>query len=176
MRLCQKLQNHHLSQCKVARAFYYKESTCKQRKNNTSQCSDSIIPLVPVPLPNNHNLLFHSTTQANLILYMHIIDHKTSKVLVRNTSNHPLYISRRHKLGHVVDIAYDNCFLADTQVIFNLAAFPPAALPFLDLGAGSTLAPRNTLIETQLNNGVRVYGDSAAVKEISELVAKSSSI
>lgn len=138
--------------------------------------SDSMISLVPVPLLDDRDFLFHPTTQANLTLYTHIIDYETSKVLIRNTSDCPLRIPRRYKLGHVVDIAYDKCFLVDTQATFHLAAFPPAALPFLDLGAEPTLAPRNGLMETQLNNGVRVYRDSAAMKEISKLVVEYPSI
>lgn len=75
---------------------------------------DLMIPLVLVLLSDNCNFLFYPTTQANLILYTHIIDHKTSKILVRNTSNRLLHILYCQKLDHIINIAYNNCFLADT--------------------------------------------------------------
>lgn len=80
--------------------------------------SEAMIPILPVPLPDNRDFLFHPATQTNLTLYTHIVDHETSKVLVRNTSNRPLRISCRQKLGHIVDIRYDNCFLADANSAF----------------------------------------------------------
>ena len=87
--------------------------------------SERIVPLLPVPLLDNRDFLFHPTAQPNLTLFMHIIHHDTKKVLVRNTSNHPLRISRCQKLGHVVDIWYDNCFLADAEFAFHSATTPP---------------------------------------------------
>lgn len=48
-------------------------------------CSKTIIPLLSIPLLDDQNFLFHPATQTNLTLYMHIVDHETLKVLVRNT-------------------------------------------------------------------------------------------
>lgn len=138
--------------------------------------SKTIIPPVPVSLPNNCDFLFHPTTQANLTLYAHIVDHTTTKILVSNTSDRSLRIPQHQKLGHIVDICYENCFLAEAQATFNSAAFSPRAQPFFDLHAEVALASRDTLIETQLDNGVRVYGDEVAVREISGLVAQYPSI
>ena len=138
--------------------------------------SETMIPLAPVSLPNDRDFLFYPTNQANLTLYAHIVDHITTKILVSNTSDCSLHIPRHQKLGHIVDICYENCFLADAQATFDFAAFPPRAQPFFDLHTGVALAPTDTLIETQLDNGVKVYGDEAAVREISELVAQYLSI
>lgn len=76
--------------------------------------SEAMIPLVKLPLPDNRDFLFHPTPQANLTLYSHIMDYETTKILVRNASDRPLRIPRRHKLGHLLDMAYENCFLMDT--------------------------------------------------------------
>ena len=138
--------------------------------------SETMISLAPVSLPNDRDFLFHPITQANLTLYAHIVNHTTIKILVSNTSDRSLRIPWHQKLGHIVDICYENCFLADAQATFDSAAFPPRAQPFFDLHAGVALAPTNTLIETQLDNGVRVYGDEAAVRKISKLVAQYPSI
>lgn len=64
----------------------------------------------------------------------------------------------------------------DAQTTFDSAAFLLKAQPFFDLHAGVALAPINTLIEMQFDNGVSVYGNKIAVKEISELVAQYPSI
>lgn len=57
-----------------------------------------------------------------------------------------------------------------------MASFLPAALPFSDLNTRLALASKDTFLETQLNNKVRVYGDPAAVEQISQLLAEYSSI
>lgn len=64
----------------------------------------------------------------------------------------------------------------DAQATLDFMVFPPRAQPFFDLHAGIVLALTDTLMETQLNNGVRLYGDEAAFREISELVAQYLSI
>lgn len=107
-----------------------------------------------------------------MTLYVHIVDHTTTKILVSNTFDRLLRIPRHQKLGHIVDICYKNCFSADAQATFDSAAFPPRAQPFFDLHAGVALAPTDTLMEMQLDNGMRIYGDEVAIREISELVAK----
>ena len=135
-----------------------------------------MIPIAPVSLPSDRNFLFYPTTQANLTLYAHIVDHTTTKVLVSNTSDRLLRILRCQKLGHIVDICYENCFSVDAQATFNSVAFPPRAQSFFNLHAGVALAPTDTLMETQLDNDVRIYGDKAAVREISKLVAQYPSI
>lgn len=69
---------------------------------------EAIVSLVLLPLLDNCEFLFHLTTQANLTLFMHIVNHQTSKVLVKNVSNKTLCIPYHHKLGHLIDIIYDN--------------------------------------------------------------------
>ena len=66
--------------------------------------SETMVPLLPVPLPNNRDFLFHPTAQLTLTLFAHIMHHDIKKILVRNTFDRLLRISRRQKMGHVVDI------------------------------------------------------------------------
>lgn len=75
--------------------------------------SKLMIPLIPVFLPDNRNFLFYLTTQAKLTLYAQIVDHTTTKILVSNISDCPLRILQHQKLGYIVDIYYENYFLAD---------------------------------------------------------------
>ena len=135
-----------------------------------------MIPFVQVSLPDDCNLLFYPIIQANLNLYTHIVDHKISKVLVKNTSDYLLHIPYYYKLGYIIDIVYDKCFLADTQITIDLTAFSPTAQLFLDHSARLAPVPENVFMETQLDNRMKVYGDAATIKEISKLVAEYSSI
>lgn len=67
-------------------------------------------------------------------------------------------------------MAYDNCFLIDTQFVHDSAIFRPSSHSFSDLSARPPLSLVNSLIKTVLDNGIKVYGDIVAVKQISELV------
>lgn len=93
--------------------------------------SKKMIFFAPVSLPDNCNFIFHPTIQANLILYTHIINYTTTKILVSNTSDCPLCIPQHQKLSHIVNICYENCLLADAQVTFDSAAFPLRTQLFL---------------------------------------------
>ena len=138
--------------------------------------SETMVPLLPIPLLDDRDFLFHPTTQLNLTMIAHIMHHDTKKVLVRNTSDRPLRISCRQKLGHVVDIRYDNCFLADVESAFNAATVPPQTTPFFEHELFWAPTPTDPSMETTLDNGVRVYGDEHAVTLLSQLVAKYPSI
>ena len=138
--------------------------------------SETMVPLLPVPLPDERDFLFHPIAQPNLTLFAHIMHHDTRKVLVRNTSDRPLRILRRQKLGHVVDIRYDNCFFVDVESAFHSAIVPPQTTPFFEHELSWALTPIDSSMETTLDNGVRVYRDEHAVTLLSQLVAEYPSI
>ena len=131
-----------------------------------------IISLLPIPLPDNRGFLFHPTAQTNLTLFADIIHHDTTKVLVQNTSEQPLRISRCQKLGHVVDICYNNCFFANAEVILNSAIVPPLTAPFLEHKPSLAPTPTDPSMERTLDNWVKVYGDKHAATLLARLVAK----
>lgn len=137
-----------------------------------------MIPFSSIFLPNDCNFLIHLTIQANLTQYAHIVNHTTTKILVNNISDCPLRILRHQKLDYIVDICYENCFLANAQATFNFAVFLLRTQLFFNLYNGIALASMDMeiSIETQLNNGVRVYGNRTAIREISKLVAQYSFI
>ncbi len=134
--------------------------------------SEAMVSLIPLPLPDDRDFLFHPSAQINLTLFTHFVDHQTSKVLVRNTSSQTICVPRRHKLGHLINIAYENCFLINTHSIHDAATSPPSSQHLSSHDAGSSLPPTDSFLETVLSNEVRIYGDSAAVKQIAELVAE----
>ena len=73
--------------------------------------SKAMISLVRLPLPDDRDFLSHPAPQANLTLYSHIMDYETLKILVKNASDLHLRVSRRHKLGHLLDMTYKKLFL-----------------------------------------------------------------
>ena len=131
-----------------------------------------MVLLLPVPLSDNRDFLFHPTAQPNLTLFIYIIHHDTRKVLVRNTFKRPLRISRRQKLVHIVDIWYNNCFLANIKSAFNSTTDPPQAMPFFEHELSWAPTPTDPFMETMLDNGVKVYGDEHVVNLLSQLVAE----
>lgn len=134
--------------------------------------SETMVPLLPVPLPDNRDFLFHPKAQPNLTWFAHIIHYDTKKILVRNTSDRPLCISHCQKLGHVVDIWYDNCFLSDAKSAFYSATVFPQTAPFFEEELSCTPTPTNASMDTTLDNGVRVYKDEHAVTLLAELIAE----
>lgn len=129
-----------------------------------------------VPLSDNPSFMFYPTTQANLTLYIHIVNHTINKILVKNISHRPLHILQHQKLSHILDICYKNCFLADFEAIFDFAAFLPIAQVFFDLYARIALILTDFFIKTQLDNNVRIYKDTVTIKEIFQLMTKYPSI
>lgn len=146
------------------------------QENVISACSKAMIFLLKLPLSDNQYFLFYPTPQANLSLYYHIIDYKTSKILVRNTFDLPLCMSCWHKLGHFLDMPYKNYFLINTQAAYDAAFVLPFSHPFSNFGTEPTLPPTDALMETVLHNRIRMFGDSNTVKQIANLVAKYPSI
>ena len=86
-------------------------------------CSEAMILLVPLALPDDRDFLFYPATQANFTLFTHLVDHKTSKVLVRNNSSKTIWVPRCYRLGYTVDIAYENCFLVNVHSVCDTTTF-----------------------------------------------------
>lgn len=147
-----------------------------EKEEFVSSRSEAMIPLLPVHLSDNRDFLFYLTTQANLMLFAYIIHYDTKKVLVRITSDRPFRILRCQRLAHIVDIRYDNCFLADPKTAFNFTTLSPQTAPFFEHDSSCTQTPTNPSMVTTLDNGIRVYGDKYAVMLLAQLVAKYPSI
>lgn len=136
--------------------------------------SEALVPFRQMPLPDSRDFLFHLSPQAHLTLYAHLVDHSTSKVLVRNDADHPVQIPRHHKLGCVTELPYESCFAA--SVGHEAASSPPISLPLFHERSGITIPPNGTSLETELPNGIKIYGDKDAVEQITRLVNEYPSI
>lgn len=158
------------------RGQFLKKKLFAEKDGVILPCSETMMSLLAIPLPDDRNFLFHSTTQLNLTFFAHIMHHDTKKVLVRNTSDRPLHISRRQKLGHVVDICHNNCFLANVKSAFYSATVPPQTTLCFEHEFSWAPTLTDSSIETMLDNRVRVYGDKHAVTLLSQLVAEYPSI
>lgn len=121
--------------------------------------SEAIVLFYPISLPDNKDFLFYPVAQVNLTIFAHLVDYETTKVLVRNTSDRAFCISRWQRLGHVVNICYDNYFFTQAESVLQAAAFPPKASPFFKYKSSCTPDPTNPSMEMRLDNSVRVYGD-----------------
>lgn len=104
------------------------------------------------------------------------MDYKTLGILVKNASDQLLCVTCRHKLGHFLDITYNNCFLIDTQSAYEAASVLPSLHSFTDPNAGFALPLLDASMKTVLENGIRVFGDASTVEQISNLVTEYSSI
>lgn len=87
--------------------------------------SETIVLFLPVPLPDDWDFLFYPTPQPSLTLFAHIMHYETKKILVRNTFDRPFRISRCQRIGHVINIWYNNCFFGDVKSTFYLVTVPP---------------------------------------------------
>lgn len=86
------------------RGQFLKKRLFAKKDRVISPRSKTMVLLLLVSLLDNKDFLFHSIAQPNLIIFAYIMHHDTKKILIRNTSNHPLRISHCQKLGYIVDI------------------------------------------------------------------------
>ena len=71
----------------------------------------------------DRDLLFEPD-ESELMLYAHIVDSSVDSILAKNESSTPVSVSRKTRLGYIIEIPYDNCCLATPEVA-DLAARPP---------------------------------------------------
>lgn len=93
-------------------------------------------------------------------------------MLIRNTFGQLLYIPHRHKLGHLIDIVYKNCFFADTHSAFDAAISLFLLQHLSDHNTSLFFLPTNSFLETVLSNRVKMYENATAIKQIAELIAE----
>ena len=87
--------------------------------------SEALVNVRQIPLPDSHNFLFQPFCQKHLTLYSHLLDHTSSKILVRNDTDRLIQIFRSHRLGYITEIPFQNCFA--TLVDHDAASTPPTS-------------------------------------------------
>jgi hypothetical protein len=66
-------------------------------------------------LSTNRDFLFESFSKVLVSIYAHVIDVKTTEIIVRNESKRSMKISRNFKLEVTQKIQYENCFYASQK-------------------------------------------------------------
>lgn len=73
-------------------------------------------------------------------------------------------------------MAYENYFLRDTKSAYDMTAISLSLHSFFNLSAEPMLLPTDSLMATVLKNGIKMYGDASAIKQIFDLVVEYSFI
>ena len=136
--------------------------------------SEALVNIRQIPLPDSRDFLFQPFPQEYLMLYSHLLNHTSSRILVRNDINRSIQIPRSHRLGYITEILFENCFA--TSVDHDSASSPPISPILFHEWSGITILPANTGLKTELSNGIKIYGDRQAVEKITRLVNKYPSI
>lgn len=154
------------------RGQFLKRRLLAEKDEVISPRSEKIILLLLVPFPDDRDFLFHPIAQPNRTLFAHIIHYDTKKVLIRNTFDCLFHISHCQRLGHILDICYNNCFLADTDFVFDIVAVLSQTTPFFEHELSCTLTPIGPSMKMILDNGVRIYRNKYVVTLLDQLVAE----
>lgn len=143
--------------------------------------SETFVPVKTstLSLPEDRDYIFEPTTQANLILFAHLVDSKMTGILARNDSDHQVEIPRKLRLGVVTEINYENCFQADLGPEYASTAPPKKsgwlkkafavaamAVPFLANAPQSTPKIANFVDPVLPSSSVPIVGTVPAAGEI----------
>jgi hypothetical protein len=71
----------------------------------------------------DRDFLFESCSKISVFIYAHVIDARTTKVIVRNESTKSMKISRNFRLRVAQKIQYDDCFYASQKHQLTLQTF-----------------------------------------------------
>ena len=136
--------------------------------------SKALVNVRQIPLPDFRNFLFQPFPQEHLTLYSHLLDHTSSRILVRNDADRSIQIPQSHRLGYITEISFENCFA--TSVDYDAASTPPTSPLLFHKRNGITIPPVDAGLETELLNSIEIYGNSQAVEKITYLINKYPSI
>ena len=89
-----------------------------------SSQSNLAVVIISSDLSLNHNFLFEfSCHQANVTVYIHIVDHTMSKVYIQNNSDLSLIISQKFYMNQVVKYKAEDCYLVNAEDFILILRF-----------------------------------------------------
>lgn len=97
------------------------------------------------------------------------MDYKTLKINVRNAFDQLFLISCQNKLGHLLDMTYENYFLIDIKSAYDTVFVMLSLHFFLNHTTRLILLPIDTSIETVCKNKIGVFRDTSIMKQIFDL-------
>ena len=155
------------------RSEFLKHRALASASTNVSPHSEALVAFQYIELPDSRNFLFCLFPQQHLILYSHLLDHTSMKILICNNSDHAIKIPLHHRLGCITELSYINCFV--TSADLNVASTPPSSPTIFNDRNSISILPAGDM-ETKLPNGIKIYEDKEAVNAITCLVDKYPSI
>ena len=88
--------------------------------------SEALVNVWQILLPDSHDFLFQPFLQEHLTLYSHLLDHTSSRIVVRNNADRSIQIPWSHRLGYITKILFQICFA--TSVDHDAASTAPTSL------------------------------------------------
>lgn len=89
---------------------------------------EALVAFQHIELPNSCDFLCYPFPQQHLILYSHLFNHSSTKVLVRNNADYAVKIPLYHRLGCVIKLPYKSCFA--TSANLDVTSIPPTLPAF----------------------------------------------
>ncbi len=129
--------------------------------------SEVLVAFQRIKLPDSRNFLFSPAPQQHLTLYSHLLNHTSNKVLVCNNAGHAIKIPLHYRSGYVTELPYESCFATSADI--DMASTPPTSPTIFHDRNGISIPPAGDM-ETELPNGIKIYGDKEAVDAITRLM------
>ena len=151
------------------------------------------IPIKPVVLPDDRDLMFEPEQLDTLTLSVYIVDHNMSHLMVKNDTDLPVTLARHARLGQVLEYEATGCFQIDSiyapvaerppkkirqktsikqtlrallgmTVAFNVVTAPISAIALTEI------ATPTAACETIHATGTTIYGNVTTTNAISNVV------
>lgn len=140
------------------------------------------VPIEPVELPQDRDLIFEPDQLDALTLSAHIVDHNLTRVMVHNDTDLPITLPRHLRLDKVLEYEAEGCFQIDPRNA-PMAEKPPKKgrtkswikrgfQGLLGMAAvfGTTTSFQGEVNEITHSTGATIYGDATATQAISRVV------
>lgn len=134
---------------------------------------EALVVFQHIKLPDSRDFLFYPSPQQQLTLYSYLLTHSSIKVVVQNNADHAVKVPLYYWLGYIIELPYKSCFA--TSADLDIASTPPTSLAIFHDRRDISIPPDGDL-ETELPNGIKIYGDKEAVDAIMQLVDEYPSI
>jgi hypothetical protein len=109
-------------------------------------------------LLSNRDFLFESSSAISIFIYAHVIDARTTEIIVRNQFAKVIKISRNFKLEVAQKIQYDDCFYASQKHQLAVQTFKKNSI-IESLKVESVLEIVDRLRSSSENSKIRIVAD-----------------
>lgn len=135
--------------------------------------SKTLVAFQHIELSDFRDFLFCPFLQQQLILYSHLLNHTSTKVLIHNNADHTIKILLHHRLDCITELPYKSCFTTSVDLY---VASTLTTLPIIFYNHNGISIPPTGDLEIELLKGIKIYENREAVGAITCLVNKYLSI